>query len=248
VRASYGEEMAAIVGHLVKVRRLRADQIAVFAQEDAFGESGFAAVAKAMRTLETDPRLLVRLGYRRNTVDVERAMAALAEREAPVRAVVMVATSRAAANFVQRVREQYPRTILATGSFVNGAALAQELSAAAPRHRQGVIVTRVVPPVVGHSTVVLDYKAALARYFPDQRADDISFEGYLTARVLIEGLHRTGPRLDTERLVAALEEMHDYDLGLGTTLGFGPADHQASHEVWGTQLDEAGHYQVIDLK
>ena len=36
--------------------------------------------------------------------------------------------------------------------------------------------------------------------------------------------------------------MHDFDLGIGTVLRFSANEHQGSHKVWGTQLDEAGHY------
>src|SRR5215471_5861759 len=50
-RASYVEETDAVVRYLVKLRRLRPDQIAVFAQQDAYGDAGFAGVAKAIRAL-----------------------------------------------------------------------------------------------------------------------------------------------------------------------------------------------------
>lgn len=51
VRASYAEETAAMVRHLVQVKRIPPERIAVFAQDDAFGEAGFEGVAKAMRQL-----------------------------------------------------------------------------------------------------------------------------------------------------------------------------------------------------
>src|SRR5262249_48173039 len=41
-RASYAEETAATVDYLVKVRKLKPEQIAVFAQQDAYGDSGFS--------------------------------------------------------------------------------------------------------------------------------------------------------------------------------------------------------------
>jgi branched-chain amino acid transport system substrate-binding protein len=31
-------------------------------------------------------------------------------------------------------------------------------------------------------------------------------------------------------------------------VNFGPSEHQAVHKVWGTQLDETGHYHSIDLE
>ena len=52
-RASYAEETEAVVNYLVKVRRLKPEQIAVFAQQDAYGDSGFAGVAKAIRSLRS---------------------------------------------------------------------------------------------------------------------------------------------------------------------------------------------------
>src|SRR5712672_1089158 len=50
-RASYAEETDATVRYLVKLRRIPIRQIAVFAQQDTYGDSGFAGVAKAVRTL-----------------------------------------------------------------------------------------------------------------------------------------------------------------------------------------------------
>jgi branched-chain amino acid transport system substrate-binding protein len=37
-------------------------------------------------------------------------------------------------------------------------------------------------------------------------------------------------------------------LGLGASLNFGRAEHQASHKIWGTALDENGKYQAIELE
>ena len=76
----------------------------------------------------------------------------------------------------------------------------------------------------------------------------MSLEGYIAASLLAEGLRRAGPQLDTEKLVEVLENLRDLDIGVGTPLSFGRAEHQSSHKVWGTQLDQAGQYQAIDLQ
>jgi branched-chain amino acid transport system substrate-binding protein len=247
LRASYAEETAAVVSYLVKVRHLRPEQIVVFAQQDAFGDAGYAGVLKAMRALRPEGKPALRLGYKRNTVDVADAVAHLHDRSAGVRAVIMVATYRAAAKLIEKVRDNHPNMIFTNVSFVGSTALADELTLLGPRYAKGVIVTQVVPPVESYSTAVLGYKAALEKLAPGEKADYVSLEGYWAANLLIEGLKRAGPRLDTERLVEALETVHDLDLGIGTHISFGLAEHQGSHKVWGTQLDEAGHYQPIDL-
>ena len=50
-RASYAEETDSVVHYLLKLRRNRPRQIAVFAQQDSYGDAGFAGVSKAFRSL-----------------------------------------------------------------------------------------------------------------------------------------------------------------------------------------------------
>jgi branched-chain amino acid transport system substrate-binding protein len=133
-------------------------------------------------------------------------------------------------------------------SFVGSTALAEELTLLGSRYASGVIVTQVVPAVGGYSSAVLEYKNALAKYFPGESTDYVSLEGYVAANVLIQALKRTGPQLDTEKLIDNLEAMRNIDLGLGTSLNFGRSEHQASHKIWGTAIDDNGKYQPIELE
>jgi ABC-type branched-subunit amino acid transport system substrate-binding protein len=247
-RASYAEETDAVVQYLVKVKRLKTNQIAVFAQQDAYGDSGFAGVAKAVRALGGDDSAILRLNYTRNTVDVDAAVDDLKKHRIPIRAVIMVPAYRAAAKFIEKTRDLYPNMIYTSVSFVGSTALANELMLLGPRFATGIIVTQVVPAIEGHSSLVLDYKAAMAKYFPGEAPDYVSLEGFVAANVLIAALKRNGPDLDTEKLVQTLENLRDLDLGLGTPISFGRSEHQGVHKVWGTQLDAAGHYQPIDLQ
>jgi ABC-type branched-subunit amino acid transport system substrate-binding protein len=248
-RAGYSEEADALVRYLVKVRGLQPEQIGVLAQKDAYGDAGTEGVAKAMRALRGgDGTATLHLSYNRNTVDVDEAIAQLRAYKAPIKAMVLVATYRPAAKFIEKTRDFFPGMIYATISGVGSTGLADELSLLGPRFAQGVIVTQVVPAVDGYASVVLGYRNALAKYFPGEAPDYISLEGYLASRVMIEGLKRAGPQVDTEKLVDTLENMRQFDLGLGTLVNFGPGEHQAVHKVWGTELDQAGHYHPIDLQ
>jgi ABC-type branched-subunit amino acid transport system substrate-binding protein len=256
-RASYAEETAAVVNYLVKVRRLLPEQIAVFAQQDAYGDAGFAGVERAIRSLRGGTASpILRLNYQRNTVDVEDAVAQLQQynaqlqqkRRLPIKAVIMVPTYRAAAKFIEKTRDLYPDMTYTSVSFVGSTALADELMLLGKKYATGVIVTQVVPAVDGHSSLVLDYKSALGKYFPGEAPDYVSLEGYVDASVLIAALQRNGAQLDTERLVGTLENLRELDIGLGTPVLFSRSDHQGVHKVWGTQLDETGHYQTIDLQ
>ncbi|GLH82269.1 leucine/isoleucine/valine-binding protein precursor [Bradyrhizobium sp. SSBR45G] len=248
-RAGYAEEADALVRYLVKTRRLRPQEIGVLTQQDAYGDAGWDGVAKAMRGLRGgNAGEIFRMSYNRNTVAVDDAIAQLKRQRPAIKAVVLVATFRAAAKFIEKTRDSHPDMIYATISGVGSTGLASELMVLGPRYADGVICTQVTPAVDGYASVTLNYKKALAKYFPGEPADYTSLEAYLTANVLIEGLRRTGPAVDTEALVNSLESMQNYELGVGSKLSFGPSDHQALHKVWGTQLDKTGQYHAIDLE
>ena len=247
-RASYPEETEAIVRYLVRVRGIRPREIAVFAQQDSYGDAGFAGVTKALRALPgADTKAVLRLSYKRNSVDVAEAASQLRAKSPAIKAVVMVATYRAAAKFIEVTRGFNPKMIYTNVSFVGSTALAGELMLLGPSYADGVIVTQVVPAVDGHSKAVLDYRAALTKYFPGEAPDYVSLEGYVAAKILIDGLKRAGPQPSIETVVDALENTRGLDLGLGAIINFGPSEHQASHVVWGTQLDSTGRFKAIDL-
>ncbi|HMF25181.1 MAG TPA: ABC transporter substrate-binding protein [Pseudolabrys sp.] len=253
-RSSYAEETAAVVNYLVKVKRLAPEQIAVFAQQDAYGDAGFAGVEKAIRSLRGgNDTPIVRLGYQRNTVDVDDAVAELQQvqqqrAQLPIKAVIMVPAYRAAAKFIEKTRDRYPDMIYTSVSFVGSTALANELMLLGKKYAAGVIVTQVVPALEGHSSLVLDYKSALAKYFPGEAPDYVSLEGYVDATVLVAALKQNGAQLDSEKLVPTFENLRDLDIGLGAPVNFSRSEHQGVHKVWGTQIDADGRYQAIDLQ
>jgi branched-chain amino acid transport system substrate-binding protein len=247
-RASYAEETKAVVHYLVRVRRIQPKEIVVLAQQDSYGDSGYAGVQKAVRSLPGNDPDVVRLNYKRNTIDVQGAVDWLRAYKGQIKAVVMIASYRAAAKFIEKTRDLYPSMIYTNVSFVGSTALADELMLLGPRYADGVIVTQVVPAINSYATIVLKYKEALAKYFPGESPDYVSFEGYIDASILAEAVKRVGRDIDTEKLVEEIERMRDFDLGLGAPVTFSPNDHQGSHKVSGTQLDETGHYQPIDLE
>jgi branched-chain amino acid transport system substrate-binding protein len=245
LRASDAEETAAMVRFLLR-RGIRPEQIALFGEEGAASEAGYQGVVKLLRK-ERKVSTVLRVGYPRNTLDVEDAVQRIRLHVPQIKAVVMVASYRPAARFISRMRAVSPGITLASVSSVGVTALAEELQQLGSGEG-GVIVTQVVPPVDSGGTAVLAYRKQLEKTAPDEKPDAVSFEGYLVGRLLVEALQRAGRDFDTEKLVDALESIRDLDLGTGTRMSFGPSEHQASHRVWGSLLDARGRYQLFDLE
>jgi ABC-type branched-subunit amino acid transport system substrate-binding protein len=189
----------------------------------------------------------VRVGYARNSMDLEAAVSDLLGHKDQVKAVVMVSTYRQAAAFVKRVRDQGLDPIFTSVSFVDSDALAESLREKGPKYASDVIVTQVVPYFGSGATAVLEYGERLARYFPAEQPGFVSLEGYIVARVLCSGLEKAGPDLTADKLVDALETIQGLDFGIGTKISFGPSEHQASHKVWAVTLDGQGRFRNLEL-
>jgi branched-chain amino acid transport system substrate-binding protein len=142
----------------------------------------------------------------------------------------MISTDRATAKFIEKTHDAVLGLIYANVFTVGSTGLADELKLLGPRYTDGVVVTQGMPSVSGYSSLVRDYKSALAKHFPGEPPDYTSLEG-ISASILIRGLQQTNP-LDTERIVDTLESMRSLDLGLGARLSFGRAEHQASQDMW----------------
>jgi ABC-type branched-subunit amino acid transport system substrate-binding protein len=247
-RPSYSEETSAAVRWLVNVRRVPAARIAVFSQDDEFGESGYRGAAAQLRSLGVDPARILRARYRRNTAEVAEAVATLRARARDVDAVVMVATYRAAAAFIRKSRDAGLAFATTNVSAVDANALAEDLVASGARYARDVMVTQIVPLPTSRASAVLRYQQALEGQAGGERPGFVSLEGWIVGNLLAEGIRRAGRDLDTEKLVAALEGIRDLDVGIGAPLAFSPKEHQASHKIWGTALQPDGAYRQIDLE
>ena len=102
----------------------------------------------------------------------------------------------------------------------------------------GVIVTQVVPPP--WETALLpaaeEYNTLLARYFPEDRANFVGFEGFVNAKVLVQALRRVGRDITRDKFIEAMEQMDFYSPGIGANINFSKDDHQGLHMVYLTQI------------
>ncbi|HEU4729084.1 MAG TPA: ABC transporter substrate-binding protein, partial [Kofleriaceae bacterium] len=261
-RASYEDETAKMISYLIDVKKIPEHGIVVFAQNDSYGDAGYEGAAKMLRKKGRDDELL-RVGYERNTVAVDDAVNKVVEyhnamfrpgkdeplrQRHPVKAIILVGTYKPCARFIQKIRDRKIDAIFLNVSFVGSSSLADELKELGPSYGPGVIVTQVVPNFDSEATGIIKYREALKKYHPDQQPDFVSLEGYTVGQLFAEGLRRAGREVDTEKLIDALEKITDYDPGTGGSLGFSMSQHQASHKVWGTRLDEQGTFRSFDME
>jgi ABC-type branched-subunit amino acid transport system substrate-binding protein len=90
------------------------------------------------------------------------------------------------------------------------------------------MVTQVVPnPALPDSSIQKEHLDAI-RKFRDEPPSHLTLEGFMAAKVLVEGLRRAGASPTRESILAAMQHMGRYDLG-GFTVDVSPngRDHGA---------------------
>lgn len=221
VRASYFDETDAMVERLTKDLGIK--KIAIFIQDDAFGEAGKAGVNRALH--KRNMTLAAEARFKRNTLEVDEGLQKL--KAAAPEAVVIVGPYKPVATIVKKAKASGFSPRFLTVSFVGTGDFLKEAGA----DGEGVYITQVVPspedPSVG---LVKQYQA-------DMSGGSLNYstlEGYADAVVLVEALKKVGKGLTRAAFTAALESMNA-DLG-GMQVAFSPTKHQGLNQVWLTQV------------
>jgi len=229
VRSSYADETDAIFKQLSE---LNLNRIGVFYQNDGYGKEGKAAAEAAVKKYELTISAVGTVEP--NSSDVTGAVAAIARIQP--QAVVMYASYKASAEFVRGMRKAqlYPQYM--NLSIVGATALAKELG----NDARGIGVSQVVPfPWNIGIPVVKEYQMVMKEQTGKSDYSFLTLESYLSARILVDGLRRAGRDLTREKLIAALETMHDASFG-GFRVDYSRTNHAASRFVELTVIGKDG--------
>ncbi len=217
VRASYFDETDRIVQHLTT---LGVQRIAVFYQNDSYGKAGLEGVTRALEKRKL--KAVAAATVERNSVDVAKSLDDILK--ANPEAVVQISAYKSSAAFIKSARAKGFGGQFFNVSFVGSKALADELGEAGV----GVVISQVVPfPYQGNSTVVREYQTEMLAA-GQKEFDFSSFEGFLAAKVMVEGLRRAGRELTREGLISGLETLRDFNMG-GFTINYSSKSHEGSN-------------------
>jgi ABC-type branched-subunit amino acid transport system substrate-binding protein len=243
IRASYYQETQEAVRHLVEDLGLR--KVAVFYQYDAYGFDGLKGTELALKAIGLAP--VARGTYIRGTLNVGEGLAKI--KNSGAEAVVMIGTYEPCAKFIKMAKTQGYHPFFYNVSFVGADELARRLG----EDGEGVIVSQVVPSPERPETQALlpgvkEYVELHRRFFPEDVPNVIGLEGYLNARVLVEGLSRAGKTLNRETFVKAIETIRNYSLGIDTEINFSPEDHQGLKAVYFSRIQRMQFVPISDWR
>jgi branched-chain amino acid transport system substrate-binding protein len=222
VRASYRDEVEKIIDQLAQ---FGIKNVAALYQNDPFGQDGLTGIEAAIS--KRGMKLVTKGAYEKNTTKVGDAVKTIAQ--AKPQAVVMIANSAAASEFIKQYRTIDKEAQLRGISVLDAVSL---VAAVGPESASGVGIAQVMPtPYKSLTALSKEFQDNFKRFAPkDVEPTYTTLEGYAGAKVLVEGLKRAGPNPTREKLMKALESIESYDLG-GFLIDFGKDNRAGSNYV-----------------
>ncbi|MGH8681739.1 MAG: ABC transporter substrate-binding protein [Burkholderiales bacterium] len=219
-RASYADELEKIVEHYTTfgIRKF-----AVLYNDDVVGKENFNAVDRALKARNLSP--VATAAVTRTQTDFSKEVAAVMRAEPDV--VILTTLYKTSADFIKLSRRQGSGAQFISTSFAGSSPLANALGG----DGLGVAMAQVMPSYFKRSVpVVREYQGAMEAAFGKKEFSYQSFEAYVAAKVLVEGMRRAGPQLTRESLLRALDGIQNYDVG-GYLISFSPTNHNGSSFV-----------------
>jgi branched-chain amino acid transport system substrate-binding protein len=228
VRAGYADEAARIASQL---RQLGNTRVAAFFQDDGLGKALMAEVRTATAAQQLQ---LTEVKIDPARPDFGAAAAAVAA--ANPQAVIMGSAGSTFTAFVKALRATGARPSIYGFSVVSLDAVNRELGPAA----RGIVLAQIMPSLTHRATPVVNEYLGLLAARGEGGAPSLSrFEGFIHAKLLIEGLRRAGRDLDTESLIRAFEGAGEISFGKFAAK-YSPQSHNGSSYVELAIIDAEG--------
>jgi len=203
IRAGYADETKSIATQL-SINGIT--RVAVMYQDDAFGKSGLHDALVSLAAHKITP--IVSSSYPKNTAEVSAAVTKIAA--VTPQAVILISANRSSAAFIHAFRALGQTAIIFTISVVNPDILVKLTGASDIR---GLRITQVVPdPITGVIPAAVEYRKLMKQYANGVPLSYTSFEEYLAAKVVVEGVRRSAS-INRASILNGLESIDHYDLG-----------------------------------
>jgi ABC-type branched-subunit amino acid transport system substrate-binding protein len=229
VRAKYQDEVKKGVEHFVTSGT---KNIGLLHVDDSFGKDGLAGFVSAMKDNHLTPTVIASFPR----VKPDYAAAADAVIQANPSALIIVSSSANTVEVIKAIRAKGGLMQIMTLSNNSSLSFVQDLGPVGI----GIIVSQITPaPNMISTGLGKEFSAAAKAH--NTTMSYAAMEGFVAAKVLVEGLKRAGRDLTREKFVRAMESIQKVDLG-GIVITYTPSDHTGSEFVDLTMIGRDGRF------
>lgn len=216
-RTGYTDEVTTLVGEAKNTQKKR---VAIFYYNTAFGPpmSQFAQTTAKNQGLEVVANVGVDVAPERFEANMKAAALEVARSNPD--AIFLIAAGRFANEFVKLIKDTpaggaqlYAMSVILAEDVVKAAGAAKA---------RGMVIAQATPfPFSPTLPVVGEFQRLMKQYAPKEAISFSSLEGFIGAKIAVEALKRAGPNPTREKIVKALNNFGEWNLG-GVYVNYGP--------------------------
>ncbi|MCB1154371.1 ABC transporter substrate-binding protein [bacterium] len=238
VYPTYGTEATLLVEYAAK--NFKKKKLAVFYQNDAFGEEGLKAVRATAARLGLE--VLEEVSH--EMTDTDLSSQALKVKSSGADTVVIWSTPKHAAMFVKSAAKIKYKPQYFTTSTLTDPVMFQLAGDAWNK----VISADWMPLPTDETEGVAEFKAAMEKYAPGIPLGNFTMVAFVLTEPLIEGLRRAGRDLTTEKLVDAMDSLDKWSGKYAHEVSFGPGKRQGTDQVFFVQAQDGKLVRLTDWR
>lgn len=229
VRASYADEARRIVSHL---QETSVSRVAVVYQDDGLGKTLLTELQQAAAVAKISINVEVKLDPK--ATDYPGAAAAI-ERAQPQVVLLGIAGSTLT-DFIKATLQTSLRPTFYGFSIANVDLIRRDLK----EQGRGIVLAQIMPPLRNTTIpVVAEYHRTLRAKNPSAVPSAFQLEGFIHAKLLVEGLRRAGRNLSTASFIKAMEDAGEINFGRFAAR-YSPSSHNGSSYVELAIVDASG--------
>ncbi|PUE66556.1 ABC transporter substrate-binding protein [Arcobacter caeni] len=237
-RGSYEQEIDTLINYLNEEKKL--NKIAVFYQNDDYGEEGYISLINLLK--ERNLKLVAEGSYKRNTLSINHAFNEI--KDAKPEVIFMIGAYKTNSLFIKKAKdnENLKDVIFCNISFGDANSMVKELKNLNAT-TQNIIFSQVVPSYSDlNIKAVKEYQTIMRKYFPDEPFGFLSFEAFLSSKILVNALSRIEGKITREKLISTLKTTPEHLLeGI-------PLEYKNSQLLNKTFLFEYKNNEFVEIK
>jgi branched-chain amino acid transport system substrate-binding protein len=229
VRASYANEARRILSQL---KQTGISRIAVFYQDDGLGKT----LQAELRLAATAENIAFVAEIKGDPAQPDFKAAAAATDKAQPQAVIVATAGNTFTSYIRAVQQ----TTAKPGFYGFSVASLDVINRELKEQARGIILTQIMPSLRNTTIpVVAEYLKLLREKSPGAAPSASQFEGFVHAKLLVEGLRRAGRPLSTEAFIKAMESAGEISFGRFVAK-YSPQSHNGSSYVELAIVDNEG--------
>lgn len=207
-------ETAAYIDHAVN--NLKAKRVAILYQNDGWGKPAYEIATRQLEKYNLKP--VEAQTFERFATDITSQVFKIKESNPDV--VVLYALGQEAVLFFRGAEKLGWKPVVFGAGGLNDPKFVELLGKTDAK----LFVASYYDPIDGNNPAIREFNTRYTKLYPNAKPSSMALMGYSSAAVMVEALRRAGNEPTRDKLIAAMDNLRDFDQKIGPKITFQPVN------------------------